>query len=459
MISLGGGMPNPALFPFAEVRVTMKDGYEWTLSSHDSEAMIDAFQYTGTAGIAPLLTELRQLQIREHHPQLPDNVPLHTHTPTHHPAPLPPHPLLRPPSLLSPPSPLPLPLPLPLSPQAWSVAVTNGSQDGLAKMAEALLAPHDTVLCETPTYSGALSIFRPLRANIVGLQCDAHGVIPQAMEAVLEGWDVAKAGRFPKLLYVIPVGQNPAGSSMPEGRRREVLALASRFDLLVLEDDPYYFLDYGEAKAPADAADFHRPCVPSMWAMDREGRVIRFDSLSKVFSSGLRLGYVTGPVQLMNAMLLNVQATNLHSTGIAQLMAARFLHHLGEAGWRRHVDMVSLFYLRRRDLLLSYVDKYLDGLVSYTVPCAGMFVWFKLLHVRDSKKLIEGSARKALVLLVPGQVFMPDNAPSSYVRASFSLATEADMEVAIQRLAHVLREEREEGAANGETHNNGVTHA
>ena len=341
------------------------------------------------------------------------------------------------------------------------MAVTNGSQDGLAKMAEALLAPHDTVLVETPTYSGALSIFRPLRANVVGLPCDAHGVIPQALERVLQGWDVSAQGRFPKLLYVIPVGQNPAGSTMPEDRRREVLALASRYDLLVLEDDPYYFLDYGEGRAPVVDAEFRRPHVPSLWSMDREGRVVRFDSLSKVFSSGLRLGFVTGPVALMDAMLLNVQATNLHSTGIAQLMAARFMQHLGEEGWRRHVDRVSLFYLRRRDLLLSYVDRYLAGLVSYTVPSAGMFVWFRLLHVQDSKKLIEGSARRALVLLVPGQVFMPDNAQSSYVRASFSLATEPDMELAIQRLAAVLKEEREEegrGGAHGEGHN-GVTPA
>ena len=96
MISLGGGMPNPALFPFAEVRVTLKDGYQWTLSQDDTEGMIDAFQYTGTAGIPPLLIELRKLQIREHHPQLPDNVPAPS---SHPPLPLPLAPPFIPPPL------------------------------------------------------------------------------------------------------------------------------------------------------------------------------------------------------------------------------------------------------------------------------------------------------------------------------------------------------------------------
>lgn len=99
---------------------------------------------------------------------------------------------------------------------------------------------------------------------------------------------------------------------------------------------------------------------------------------------------------------------------------------------------VSLFYLRRRDLMISLAQKYLSGLVEYTIPTAGMFIWFKLLHVADSKILIEGSARKALVLLVPGQVFMPNNEPTNYVRASFSSASEHDMELAIQRFANIL---------------------
>ena len=395
--TLSHGPCSLSLSPCTGVTVTMKDGYSWSLTDSDREGMIDAFQYTGTAGIPPLLTQLRLLQQREHRPQLPSS--------------------------------------------AWTVAVTNGSQDGLAKMAETLLGPGETVLVETPTYSGALSIFRPLRCNIVGLPCDGFGLIPEDLEAALRQWDEAVCGARPKVLYCIPVGQNPAGSTMPLERRRRVYELACEFDLIVLEDDPYYFLDYGEAPAPADPSQFRRPTVPSMWSMDRQGRVVRFDSLSKVFSSGLRLGYVTGPVGLVNAMLLNVQATNLHSTGIAQLMAARFLEHLGEDGWRRHVDAVSLFYLRRRDVLLGFVDRHLRGLVEYSVPTAGMFVWFKLLHVTDSKKLIEHSARKALVLLVPGQVFMPDNSPSNYVRASFSLATESDMEIAMQRLAQVLKEE------------------
>ena len=128
------------------------------------------------------------------------------------------------------------------------MAVTNGSQDGLAKMVEALLGPDETILTETPTYSGALSVFRPLRLNIVGLPCDGFGLIPEAMERRLTHWDPTTDGAFPKALYCIPVGQNPAGSTMPLERRRAVYALACRFDLLVLEDDPYYFWIMGRGR-------------------------------------------------------------------------------------------------------------------------------------------------------------------------------------------------------------------
>ena len=325
------------------------------------------------------------------------------------------------------------------------MAVTNGSQDGLCKMCEALVGPLDCVLTERPTYSGALSILRPLGCRILGLECDAEGIIPDSLAAVLGSWDEATQGRRPRFLYCIPTGQNPAGSTMSEGRKQAVYALCCRHDLIVLEDDPYFFLTYGTAKAPPAGSEeersWTRPVVRSLWSMDTEGRVIRFDSLSKVLSSGLRLGFVTGPPAFVSAMLLSVQCGCLHSSGIAQVMAAKYLRHLGAEGWRRHVNAVSLFYLRRRDLLCSLAEQHLQGLAEFSLPTAGMFVWFRLLQVTDSKRLIEESARKALVLLVPGQVFMPDDSVSAFVRASFSLASEPDMELAVQRLAKVLRDE------------------
>ena len=341
--------------------------------------------------------------------------------------------------------------------QAWSVAVTNGSQDGLAKVLEMLVGEGDTVLTETPTYSGALSILRPLCGNIVGLPCDGDGLIPSQMRDRLANWNETADGRRPRFLYAIPTGQNPAGSTLTAERRRDIYQICCDYDILILEDDPYYFLHYGHEPAPPVGSDhlFSRPFQPSLWSLDVQGRVIRFDSLSKVLSSGLRLGYVTGPVGFVNVMLLGIQATNLHSAGIAQVMAYKYMRHLGDDGWKRHVTSVSLFYARRRDQLISHCDKYLKGLVEYTVPSAGMFVWFKLVGVADSKKLIETEARKALVLLVPGQVFMPNGEVSNYVRASFSLATEADMEVAMERLAKVLREtigQHENGTANGGAH-------
>ena len=322
---------------------------------------------------------------------------------------------------------------------------------------ETLVGEGDTVLTETPTYSGALSILRPLCCSIVGLPCDGDGIIPAQMLDRITNWNETTDGRRPRLLYAIPTGQNPAGSTLTAERRREIYQICCDFDIVILEDDPYYFLNYGQHHAPPAGEDhrFSRPYQPSLWSLDVQGRVIRFDSLSKVLSSGLRLGFVTGPVGFVNVMLLCIQATNLHSAGIAQVMAYKYMQHLGDDGWKRHVTSVSLFYARRRDFIIACCNKYLDGLVEYTVPSAGMFVWFKLCGVADSKKLIENEARQALVLLVPGQVFMPNGEVSNYVRASFSLASEADMDVAMQRLAIVLRAagvKHENGTVNGGSH-------
>lgn len=163
--------------------------------------------------------------------------------------------------------------------------------------------------------------------------------------------------------------------------------------------------------------------------MSEDGRVLRFDSLSKVLSSGLRIGWCTGPAPLIERMVLHMQASQLHASGISQMFAAALLQTWGWEGFEEHIYSVQKFYKNKKDIFLKLVEKHLTGYATWITPKGGMFVWMKLLNVKDSKELIETKARDKKVLLVPGQAFHPLDQPGPYVRASFSSESEENMDM------------------------------
>jgi len=203
---------------------------------------------------------------------------------------------------------------------------------------------------------------------------------------------------------------------------------------LIMEDDPYYYL----------SLDDNSQSNESFLSMDQDGRVIRFDSLSKVLSSGMRIGWCTGPKELMDKIHLHMQASCLHASAITQMMAYNLFTSWGIQGLDNHVNQIQELYRRRRDDFIQAVEKHLKGLVTYYPPSAGMFLWMKLNGVSDSKQFIEQKARDKKVLLVPGQAFSPNNKPSPYVRASFSVASKEDMDIACARLRDLLLEHLEQ---------------
>lgn len=308
------------------------------------------------------------------------------------------------------------------------ICVTNGSQDAIAKAMDMLIEPGDSVLVESPTYSGTLAILKPMECNIIDVETDEHGIIPDKLESVLESWqvDVAK----PKFLYTIPVASNPTGASCTLERKTKIYGIARKHDLLILEDDPYYYLQFSESR------------TPSYMSMDTDGRVLRFDSFSKILSSGMRLGFTTGPKELVDRIILHAQASHLHPNGVAQMMAIVLMREWGVEGFLKHTELVTEFYRKRRDLFVTLAKKYLDGLVEYSLPAGGMFFWMRLLGVSDSKSLIKERAIEKKVLLLPGAEFLPNGGVSSFVRASFSTASPEQMEEAIKRLSLLLISER-----------------
>eukprot|EP01128_Nolandella_sp_AFSM9_P012351 TRINITY_DN9193_c0_g1_i1.p1 TRINITY_DN9193_c0_g1~~TRINITY_DN9193_c0_g1_i1.p1 ORF type:complete len:483 (-),score=116.72 TRINITY_DN9193_c0_g1_i1:111-1409(-) len=390
MISLGGGLPNDALFPFANITVKLKDDTTYDIDGNDLKA---ALQYSESYGIPPLVKQLKDLQQRKHTPPYASDAD-------------------------------------------WHVIATTGSQDALSKAFEMLLSEGDSLLMENPTYSGALAGLNPLRLNLVGVETDGEGLIPESLESLLNEWPSDGAPR-PRVLYTIPTGQNPSGATSPPERRDRIYQICCKHDIIILEDDPYWFLRLH--KRGGKSGEMTYPSLRSYLSLDEEHRVIRFDSFSKVLSSGLRLGWATGPKQLIANLELHQQASELHTSGISQTIVSKLLAEWGEAGFDHHVEKVQAYYSQRANVFLNLCDKYLTGLATWTPPSAGMFVWFKINNVSDTNELIKKEAVAAKVLMVPGVSFLPTPTASPHVRAAFSTASDEQMEEALLRFSQLLK--------------------
>jgi kynurenine/2-aminoadipate aminotransferase len=426
MISLGGGMPNPALFPFASLTLGLAGGE--TLAATPADVR-EALQYSGTAGLPELLARLRAVQLAEHAPPGPP----------------------------------------------VACAVVPGSQDGLAKLFDALLEDGDSVIVEAPTYSGSLAYLEAKRCRFVSVPTDGDGLDVAALARALDGWDAPRDGRKPRVLYCIPTGGNPTGASLSARRRHELYALLQRHDLLCIEDDPYYYLGHGGGGGARRGR--------SLLSLDVDGRVVRTDSLSKVLSAGLRLGLVTGPEPLLERLLLHNQASLLHPSGLSQMAALLLFRHwrVGEAAaaagggdgsgaggggggggggglgaaFEAHLAAVGAFYAAQCGSLEAAARAHLVGaagepLARWARPSAGMFLWLDLAPagVGDTMALMAQAVQRN-VLLVPGAAFFPGAPRTPYVRAAFSTATPGEMDAAMARLGALLRERPAAGGGGG----------
>ncbi|KAG6856267.1 hypothetical protein H0H87_005952 [Tephrocybe sp. NHM501043] len=273
----------------------------------------------------------------------------------------------------------------------------------------------------------------------IEVETDARGIKSSSLRSILENWPAGK--QKPRVLYTVPYGCNPTGMTATLERRKEVLALAREHNFLILEDDPYYFLYYGKAAR-----------YPSYFALEAEepetGRVLRFDSLSKILSAGIRIGFVSGPTRLLQALNAHTATSNLQTSSLTQVIVFKLLESWGYAAFVKHTEKVSAFYREKRDVFEAAMNKHLTGLAEWDTPEAGMFFWFKLLLgddpsvEGDSQALISEKAVREGVLALPGTAFLPNGRRSAYVRASFSLSTEDDVNEALRRLAKVVRDAR-----------------
>jgi 2-aminoadipate transaminase len=322
--------------------------------------------------------------------------------------------------------------------------VTTGSQQGLDLVARVLLDPGDVVLVELPTYTGAITAFRNVQAHMAGVPQEADGIDLAALDAAHAG--LVKGGRRVRLLYLVPNFQNPTGLLIGRDKRRALLEWASRHDILILEDDPYRELYFGDAGMEAEL----RP----MRADDRDGRVIYLSSFSKTLAPGYRVAWIDAPAPLAAKLEFAKQAADLCTGTFDQ----RLVHEVARRGiLDRQLPLLRTHYKEKRDVMATALAGELGGVVSWAEPRGGFFLWARLPDSIDADRLLERAVRHGVVY-VAGEAFFVEPAAGrdrsggegrNLLRLSFSAPTHARIREGIGRLAAAIREELTELTPSG----------
>jgi 2-aminoadipate transaminase len=310
------------------------------------------------------------------------------------------------------------------------VQVLNGAQEGLHVMAYLFLDREDSVILSEPAYPGALGAFRAFTERFIPVPLDGQGMITTELERIL-GTMEAAGKPLPKFIYDVPNGNNPAGVSLCLERREHLLRIASRFDLLVLEDDPYQLVQLEDLATS-----------PTLQALDRENRVIRLDSFSKIFAPGLRLGYASGPAEAIGYFQLYKQGLNLHTSAMDQALLAGFLANHSQEEFRALIRENCGVYRRNRDAILAAAEKHLPPDIRYNVPQAGMFFWFEMPAGFDADRMVETDGLELGILLIPGSSFSTTGGLRNFMRASFSMIAPEQVEESMVRFAKMIKRER-----------------
>jgi len=328
-------------------------------------------------------------------------------------------------------------------PSAWAkhgVIMTPGNTNAIAMNLLLCTDAGDTVLCEEFTYTGLVAAAHPLGRKVRGVRMDAMGLCPDSLRTCCA--ELAAKDELPRLLYLVPTAQNPTGITMPESRRREIYSVARDYKLLLLEDDPYYFLSLGPAEATCEAEmpGLNPGSVPpSFLAIDTDARVCRLDSCSKFLAPGFRLGWMTAPKPIIDKMAIMAEVLTWSLSGFTQQAFIRCQQQLGRDGLHLHVQRMQWAYRQRRDWLMKAFEQHLSGLASWNVPHEGMFLWLEVLSVENAGQLAEPLIDEGIAL-VPGAAFLakPYSRPCSKFRVSFTQVTEESAMEAAKRLAAAL---------------------
>ncbi|XP_041357856.1 kynurenine/alpha-aminoadipate aminotransferase, mitochondrial-like [Gigantopelta aegis] len=295
---------------------------------------------------------------------------------------------------------------------------------------DAILDEGDSVLTEEFTYACVFNTIIPIGAKSSSVKSDCDGMLPSSLETVLSSWDEQTDGRCPRLMYCCPSAANPTGITWSLARKQEIYKIARTYGILILEDDPYFLIQ------------FAKPRVPSFLSLDTDGRVIRLDTFTKLLSAGARLGYMSRPTDLLERITRHMVTTTCHPGNLSQIFILKVLQHMDHDGFIKHGKKVADFYKQRAQTAVRVAEKYLTGLAEWEVPHGGMFLWIHMLGVQDSSKVVAMAMERGAIF-TDGAFFTSAQKPSEYIRMSFSLNSEEELDKAVNILATVIREEQQ----------------
>lgn len=363
IISFAGGLPAPELFPVAE----MMEASRKVLSESGEEAM----QYSTTEGYFPLRKKIADRLVKQGVPATAD-----------------------------------------------AILITSGSQQGLDFSGKVFIDPGDYILCESPSYLGAINAFKAYECEFQEIETDSEGMVMSDLERVLESNDRVK------MIYVIPDFQNPSGRTWSLSRRQKLIELANRYNKVIIEDNPYGELRYDGVN------------VPSIKSLDTEERVVYLGTFSKTFSPGLRIGWVLAGDLLLNKYIMVKQGADLQSSTISQreLDCYMELYCLDT-----HVEKIKALYRKRRDLMIETMKANFPASAKFETPQGGLFVWVELPKNIDTTALLEKAIDKK-VAYVPGASFFPGGGIFNTMRMNFSNMPEERIVEGVERLGALLKE-------------------
>ncbi len=301
-----------------------------------------------------------------------------------------------------------------------SVLIMTGANQGIDLTAKAILNKGDKIVVESPSFIGSLNAFRTYEAELVGVKVEDDGVSVEGLEEVL------KNDPSIKIFYTIPTFQNPTGTTMSLEKRKKVLELASKYDILILEDNPY-----GDLR-------FSGEDLPTLKSMDLDGRVIYAGSFSKILSPGMRLGYLIAPSPLAEKIEVLKQVNDVHTPVLTQLMCVEFMK---KYDIDKYIAKNCELYGKKCKCMVDAMEKYFPkGKVKWVVPDGGIFLWCECPTIEDISPIVERCLEKN-VAIVPGSNFQIDmNKPSNMFRLNYSSATLEKIEEGVKRLGEVLTE-------------------
>ncbi len=301
--------------------------------------------------------------------------------------------------------------------QPDNILITAGSQQALSLVAQLLLKPGDVILVESPTYAGALELFRALDFKVVGIPVDSHGMQVEELEKLLQQ-------HHPKLIYTIPTFHNPTGTCLSGPRRRQLIVLADRYNVPILEDDFVGDLRY-EGRAQ-----------PALKALDPGGRVIYVSTFSKMLMPGLRVGFLAAEGPIYNS-LVNFKRVNDLST--STLIQRALEAYLTVGRYQAHLRRSCQIFRKRRDVMASAIKRYLPNDIRFDLPQGGLFIWLQLPEALGSKELLPLAWEEGTDFASGNEFFPGETAGKSWLRLNFVSQPPDQIQEGIKRLGKAIR--------------------